>query len=303
MSIKNWLKFLSLGPIWGSTFFWIKIGLQEVGPFSVVFYRVFFASIGLVLFFVFTRRKFLLKYWWLYLFLGVFNIVLPFVLVSWSETHISSGLASILNSLQPIITALIASLFIREERFTLQRVIGLILGFGGVMILMSNRFTPGSTNQILGILAMILAIACYGASSVFARVKNSHVKPEDQSLGQTLFGLVLIIPWLLSMESPFTIPVKPLSYLAFAFLGLLGSFYASITWYSLLNEIGPSRVSMITYSFPLVGVALGAIVLHETVDWHLLVGGLLILVGIVIVNSRVKVPQELVPIENEQFKG
>jgi drug/metabolite transporter (DMT)-like permease len=303
LSIKNWLKFLSLGPIWGSTFFWIKIGLQEVGPFSVVFYRIFFASIGLVLFFVFTRRKFLLKYWWLYLFLGVFNIVLPFILVSWSETHISSGLASILNSLQPIITALIASLFIREERFTLQRVIGLILGFGGVMILMSNRFTPGSTNQILGILAMIAAIACYGASSVFARVKNSHVKPEDQSLGQTLFGMVLIIPWLLSMESPFTIPVKPLSYLAFAFLGLLGSFYASITWYSLLNEIGPSRVSMITYSFPLVGVALGAIVLHETVDWRLLFGGLLILVGIIIVNSRVKISQELVPIENEQFKG
>ena len=87
-------------------------------------------------------------------------------------------------------------------------------------------------------------------------------------------------------ESPFTLPVRPVSYLAFAWLGLLGSFFASYTWYSLLNEIGPSRVSMTTYLFPLVGVVLGALLLRESVDWRVIVGGLLILLGIVIVNKK-----------------
>ena len=286
MSIKNWLKFIALGIVWGSSFFWIKIGLQEVGPITVVFFRIFFALLGMSVMYIINRRTPLSSAWRLYLFLGVFNAALPFVLVSWSEKHITSGMASILNSLQPLTTSLIAAFFIKDEKLTFQRIAGLVLAFGGVLVLMSDKLNKEVISQTYGIIAMVIAVFCYGASSVFARLNNEGVKPEDQAFGQFAFGFLFIIPSRLMFESPFTLPVRPVSNLAFAWLGLLGSFFASYTWYSLLNEIGPSRVSMTTYLFPLVGVVLGALLLRESVDWRVIVGGLLILLGIVIVNKK-----------------
>ncbi len=303
MSAKNWVKFLALGLVWGSSFFWIKIGLQEVGPITVVFFRVFFAILGLGAFFLIRRKSLPAKPWRLFLFLGVFNVALPFFLVSWSEKHITSGMASILNSMQPITTSLIAALFIKEEKLTLQRIAGLLLGFGGVLILMSNKLSGDAVNQTYGIIAMVIAVFCYGGSGVFARLHNKGVKPEEQALGQFAIGMAFIIPAMLAFESPFTLPVRPVSYLAFAWLGLLGSFFAAITWYALLDEIGPSRVSMTTYMFPLVGVLLGAFILREVVDWRVIVGGLMILGAIVIVNSGRKKAGNLPPVETDQFEG
>lgn len=303
MSLKNWLKFIALGLVWGSSFFWIKIGLQEVGPFTVVFFRVFFALLGLTAFFLLNRRRLPLHAWRLYLFLGAINVAIPFVLVSWSEKHITSGMASILNSMQPLTTSLIAAIFIKEEKLTIQRIAGLVLGFSGVLVLMSDKLSGEAINQTFGIIAMVIAVFCYGSSGVFARIHNRGVRPEDQALGQFLIGIALIIPAMLTIESPFALPVRPVSYLAFAWLGLLGSFFAAITWYALLDEIGPSRVSMTTYMFPLVGVLLGAIILHEAVDWRVVVGGMMILGAIVIVNSGKKIHRGKVPIESDLFEG
>jgi drug/metabolite transporter (DMT)-like permease len=303
LSAKNWIKFFALGLVWGSSFFWIKIGLQEVGPITVVFFRVFFAILGLGAFFLFNRRSLSPKPWRLFLFLGIFNVALPFFLVSWSEKHITSGMASILNSMQPITTSLIAAIFIKEEKLTIQRIAGLLLGFGGVLILMSDKLNNEAINQTLGISAMVIAVFCYGASGVFARIHNKGVKPEDQALGQFAIGMAFIIPSMLAFESPFVLPVRPVSYLAFAWLGLLGSFFAAITWYALLDEIGPSRVSMTTYMFPLVGVLLGAFILREVVDWRVVVGGLMILSAILIVNSGKKKAGNTLPAETDQFEG
>jgi drug/metabolite transporter (DMT)-like permease len=303
LSAKNWFKFIALGLIWGSSFFWIKIGLQEVGNFTVVFFRVLFAAVGLVLFFLLTRKRLPARFWWIYLVLGIFNVALPFMLVTWSEKSITSGMASVLNSTQPLATMLIAAIFIKEEKLTSRRIIGLVLGISGVFLLMSDRLYNGSGNQAIGIVAMILAVLCYGSSAVFARMNNSGVRPEDQSLGQMLFGLVVITPVMLNFESPVIIPVRPISYMAFAWLGLLGSFFAGITWYGLINEIGPSRASTVMYMAPVVGVILGAIALHEKVDWRLIAGGALILTAIIIVNTVKKSNGNIIPIENEQYEG
>ena len=292
-----------MGLIWGSSFFWIKIGLQEVGHITVVFFRVFFAAVGLTLFFILARKRLPARFWWIYLVLGIFNVALPFMLVTWSEKSISSGMASVLNSTQPLATMLIAAIFMKEERLTSRRIIGLALGISGVLLLMSNRLNNSSGNQAIGIVTMVIAVLCYGSSAVFARVNNAGVRPEDQSLGQMLFGLAIIIPAMLTFESPVALPVRPISYIAFAWLGLLGSFFAGITWYGLINEIGPSRASTVMYMAPVVGVILGAVVLHEKVDWRLIAGGLMILTAIIIVNTQKKTNGNFIPIENEQYEG
>ena len=213
-------------------------------------------------------------------------MVFPFLLITWSEERISSGLASILNSTQPLATALIATIFIQEERMTWQRGLGLVVGFSGVLVLMSHRVNSGLSGQMIGVLTMIVAVFSYGSSAVFARINNKNVSPESLALGQMSFGLIFIIPAMFVIDAPFKLPLLPKSYLAFAWLGLLCSFFAGIVWYQLLDEIGPSRVSMTTYLLPLIGVALGALVLHETVDWRLLASGILIILGIIIVNQK-----------------
>ncbi len=288
MTIKNWAKFIALSLIWGTSFFWIKIGLREAGPITLVFFRVGFATLGLIIFLLAMRKEFPLKNWKLYLFLAFFNVAFPFVLISWSEEHISSAVASIMNSTQPLATALFAAIFIAEERLILRRIIGLLVGFAGVLVLMSGQLSSGISVQVVGILAMALAVLSYGGSAVYARLHNQGINPESQALGQMSFALIFLVPAMLTIEAPFVLPVQPVSYVAYVWLGLLGSCFASVLWYSLLNEIGPSRVSMTTYLLPLIGVSMGALLLHESVDWRLLAGGFLIILGIIIVNSKTK---------------
>jgi drug/metabolite transporter (DMT)-like permease len=273
---------------------WIKIALREVGPFTLVFFRVFFASCGLLFYFLITRRKFNAKNLGILAVIGFFNVAFPFALISWSEKSISSGLASILNSTVPLFTMLIASFFVVEDKLTPKRITGLLLGFVGVIVLMSNRVETGSDKQILGIIAMLVAACSYGASAVFARKTNHRVNPQDQSLGQMITGTLFITPAMLAFESPFQLPVNGGTYFALAWLGLLGSFVAALLWFGLINDVGPSRTSMVTYIFPLVGVVLGLIFLKETMDWHLYAGGLLILGGILIVNFKNKIADDLV---------
>ena len=286
MSAKNWLKFLFLGLVWGSSFLWIKLALQEANPFMLVFFRVSFASLGLLLYFHFMHYRFALRWWWVYAIIGFFNVAFPFVLISWAETHISSGLASILNSTVPLFTMLIASFFYKEDKLTLARGIGLAIGFAGVLILSSTRLEGNSEFQTLGILAMLVAACAYGASTVFARRVNSAITPQEHSLGQMLGGMVFITPAMLVTNAPLHLPQHPITWAAFAWLGLIGSFVAAVIWFSLIYEVGPSRTSMVTYMFPLVGVLLGIIFLDEKMSWQLVTGGILILVGIYMVNSK-----------------
>lgn len=265
---------------------WIKIALREVDPFMLVFFRVLFAAIGLCGYFLFTRRKFSLRYWWVYAFIGFFNVALPFTLISWAENFISSGLAAILNSTVPIFTMLIALVFYREDGFTLSRGIALAVGFLGVLILSYDKLDGNSDFNTLGILAMLAAACGYGASTVFARKADQFVSPEGHSLGQILAALVFMTPAMLVANSPLDLPVKPITWVAFFWLGIVVSFIASVVWFRMIYDIGPSRASMMIYMFPLVGVLLGIIFLDEEVTWQIVVGGSFILASIYLVNAK-----------------
>jgi drug/metabolite transporter (DMT)-like permease len=265
---------------------WMKLALREVNPFMLVFFRVFFAGIGLSAYFLITRRKLNLRWWWVYLFIGFFNIAFPFVLISWAETHISSGLAAILNSTVPLFTMIIAAFFYREDKFTLQHGIALITCFLGVFVLSYTKLEGNSDFQFLGILAMLVAASSYSASTVFARRVDKYVSPEDHSMGQILAALVFITPMMFITNSPVILPKNPTTWLALACLGLIVSFVAALVWFRMIYEIGPSRASTMIYMFPLVGVILGITFLGEKVSWQVVVGGIFILAGIYIVNSK-----------------
>lgn len=270
----------------GSTFMWIKIALREVDPFMLVFFRVLFAGIGLGIYFLFTRRKFNPRYWWVYAFIGFFNVALPFTLISWAENYISSGMAAILNSTVPIFTMLLASIFYKEDKFSASRGFALLTGFIGVLILSYTKLDVNAEFHTLGIIAMLVAACGYGASTVFARRVGHFVTPEDHSFGQILAALVFITPAMFATNSPLELPGKPATWMGFIWLGVVVSFIASVLWFRLIYDIGPSRASMMIYMFPLVGVLLGIAFLGEQISWQIVAGGTLILTSIYMVNTK-----------------
>jgi len=272
--------------IWGSSFLWIKIALQEVDPMTLVTFRTGFATLGLIVVALIKRPTIRKTDLWVLATLGLLNVAFPFVLISWSETHISSGMAAILNSMVPLFTILIAPIFLKEEHLGLQRIFGLLLGFAGVIVLMSNQLEAGDALKEVGVIAMLVSAISYAASSIFARKMSRGMKPEAQSLGQMGTAFLLITPTALTFEAPFHFPILAMSYVALIWLGILGSCVATLLWFSLLNSLGPTRTSMTSYIYPLVGVLLGMIFLGEQVDWRLAVGGILIILAVLIVNTQ-----------------
>jgi drug/metabolite transporter (DMT)-like permease len=266
---------------------WIKIAIGELGPLTVVVWRVFFAVAGLIGVILWKRparpsRKMVVAF----CVLGVFNTAIPLAMVAWSEEYIPTGLASILNSTVPLFTMVIAPLFIAEERITPARILGLLVGFGGVIVLMSNQLNSGTGEFLMGELAMVAASLLYAGSAVFARLTLRGVAAESQALGQMVSAGFLIFPAALAFEAPFTVPAQAGTWVAVAWLGLIGSCLALVLYFSLLSSVGPTRTTLVSYIFPLVGVVLGVVFLNEVMDWRLLVGGLAIISGVAIVNRR-----------------
>ena len=267
---------------------WIKIALQNTDPLTLVTIRVLFALLTLAVVGLFRRTRLALKTHWLkFAVLGLFNVTLPFILISWSEQHIPSALAAILNSTVPLFTILLAHFFVSDDRLTPAKAIGLLVGFGGGIVLVSGKISGEMNLYVVGQVTMLLAALAYAIGAVAARRITVGMTPDAQSLGQLLFAWLMIAPAAMIVEAPFTIPEVPLTLGALAWLGILNTAVATLLFYALLNSVGPTRTTLVTYIFPLVGVMLGVIFLDEALTWRIFIGGGLIISGVVVVNSKI----------------
>jgi drug/metabolite transporter (DMT)-like permease len=285
LSVKNWLKFIALGSIWGTSFLWIKIIVQEISPFTLVALRVSFALLTLLIFSLITHQKFSFgSRWWVFLVLGGFNLAFPFMLISWAELHIPSAIAAILNGTPPLFTIIFSSIFLADDRFTWRKFLGLIVGFSGVLILMSNQLGNGLSSYTMGLIAMLIATMFYGGSSVFARKFTKGFPAITQALGQQLGANIIIWPIALLGQKQFVLPVLPRTWIALAILGIVCTGLATTIYYSLLHSVGPTKTMMTNYIFPIVGAILGLIFLGEPFEWQMVVGCIIIIGGVIIVN-------------------
>src|SRR5215216_762553 len=155
---KHWLVFILLGAIWSSSFMWIKIAVQEIGPITLVAFRVLFGLLFGVAVITIQRIRWprTLKEWIPLLVLGITNIAIPFFLISWGEQSIDSAVASILNATVPLFTILIAHYLLNDDKITVPKVLGLLLGFAGVVLLLSKGLTADAQNSVIGQAAVIL---------------------------------------------------------------------------------------------------------------------------------------------------
>ena len=286
---RNWLMFGALGLIWGSSFLWIKLALEEIGPFAVVGWRTLFGFLGLVVILRLrgvavprdpvTLGKFAV--------MGTLNVALPWLLITWAETRVDSGLAAVLNGTMPLFTTVLAHFALHDDKITTGRALGLMVGFVGVVVLVGDDIDLSNflAGDLIAELALILAVLLYAISVTFQRRYLRGQNPVLQSM--LSLGVGGSIVWILTpVFQPYQIPSLPLTWTAVLWLGLLGSCIAFIMSYGLLNAWGPTRSSLVTYVFPVVGLLLGALFLNETLTWRLAIGALLVIAGIVFVNAR-----------------
>jgi drug/metabolite transporter (DMT)-like permease len=287
LKLKHWFIFILLGTIWSSSFMWIKIAVQEIGPITLVAFRVLFGllfGIAVILIRgVQLQRN--LKEWTPLFVLGITNVAVPFFLISWGEQSIDSAVAAILDATVPLFTTLIAHYLLHDDKMTWPKVLGLLMGFAGVVILMSKDI-GASLGSVLGQLAVVLASVFYAGSAVYARKTTEDTSGIMRSVGPLVSGTAVM--WLATflVESPVQIPQLGITWIALLFLGVLGSGVAFIMLYYLIHEIGPTRTSMVTYLFPLGGVSLGVAFLNEELSWQLMIGAALIVLSLVVANMQ-----------------
>ncbi len=285
MKTKHWAIFITLGLIWSSSFLWVELALREVGPITLVAFRAFFGFLfGVVV--VVTQRIPLprtLKEWIPLIVLGLTNIAIPFFLISWGQKSIDSGVASILDATVPLFTILVAHFMLHDDKMTTPKVLGLLTGFAGVIVLMSKDL-GASTSSLLGQLAVIVACIFYAASSIIARVYTEGTSATMRGLGPLVSASAVMITSAFIFESPIKIPTLPITWIALLWMGILGSGLAFIMLFYLIHEIGPTRTTMVTYLFPLGGVTLGVIFLNEALTWQIITGAVLIISSLAIAN-------------------
>lgn len=285
MKPKDLWAFIGLSLAWGSSFFWVKIALDELGPFTLVALRLLLGAVGLAIFAYFTKppRPSGAATWRMLLFIGLTNVAIPFVVTTWGQIFIDSAVASILLSSVPLFTIIVAQFMLDDDKFTGMRGLALLAGFAGVVILLQRDIGSGESTW-WGYAAQLFGSFFYAFSGVLARKHLQAVPLVYQSLVPILFADMLIWLTVPFVESPIQLPATSLVWSAIMWLGFICSCFAYLFYYYLLHSIGPTRTSMVTYVFPVVGVALGVLFLGEGLDLALVAGDILILGSLYIVN-------------------
>jgi len=292
MATRPWLlpgAFILLGLIWGSSFLWIKIGVEEMDPATLVAYRVSIGAVAMLAYLRITGQRLPRSARELapLAVLGMVGTALPFFLITWGEQYIDSGTAAVLNSLTPIFSLILAGLILRTESVTLVRVLGLVTGFAGAALLATREFAlRGDLLALAGTGAVTVAAISYAFGASLSRATVHGTPGNVVAAGNLLFGAVYIWIFTLLTGSDPSLPSQLDSIIALLWLGLLGSFFAFVLLYFLIANVEATVATMVTYLFPVVGVALGVIFLNELLDARLAIGTALVLVGIVVVTLR-----------------
>jgi drug/metabolite transporter (DMT)-like permease len=289
MKANHWFIFILLGVIWSSSFMWIKIAIREVGPITLVAFRVIFGLLFCVIVILVQRvslpRTF--KEWFPLFVIGLTNIAIPFFLISWGELHIDSAVASILDATVPLFTILIAHFLLQDDKITMPKLLGLVMGFGGIIILMSKDI-GASSNSLLGQLAVIAASMFYAISAIYIRKVTVDTPGILRSAGPLISASAIMWLGAFVFEAPIKLPQLEITWVALLFMGVLGSGLAFVMAFYLIHEIGPTRMSMVTYLFPLGGVILGVTFLQEQLTWQVIMGAVIIISSLVIANWEPK---------------
>jgi drug/metabolite transporter (DMT)-like permease len=278
MTRKGWLLFIAMSVFWGIPYFFIRIAIQELDPSVVVFVRVGIAAI--ILFPVALQRHLLQplrKRWLAVAVLACVQIVGPFLLISYGELHITSSLTSLLIAAEPLLVALFALRFDASEQVRGLRLVGLIIGIGGVVTLLGFD-VGGDEQRLLGAFLVLLAATCYAAGALMMKRPAIAALPTlGVVAAESAMATVLLLPLALT-RLPARMPDLEVV-ASLLVLGLVCTALAWLTFFALVAEVGASRGTVFTYVNPAVSVLLGVGLLGERITVVMIVGFMLIVIG------------------------
>lgn len=288
MKLKNFLWILLLAAIWGPSFLFIKVAVQEIPPVTLVAARVALASFTLFLIVRAQGRRLPPwgRVWRHFAFMGLFAHALPFVLFSWGEMHVDSALASILNGTTPLFTVILAHFLVADDRMTPLKLAGTLLGLAGLVALVVPSLLAGIQAETWGLLGMAVAAVCYAITIIYSRQHLRGLPPLVAPTAQLMMAAIFLLPVSLVLDKPFTLALPGWPALGGLLgLSLWGTAVAFAVYYHILEKMNATDLAMVTYLIPIFGIALGVIVLGETLSWNVYLGCALILLGVMTVNG------------------
>ncbi|HEX7295396.1 MAG TPA: EamA family transporter [Pyrinomonadaceae bacterium] len=281
--MKARLVWLILCVIWGSTWLFIKIGLNDLPPLT--FAGIRFVIAVLILFIIIWIRRVSLPTssadWGMLAVTGVLSFSLNYGLIFWGEQYVSSGLAALLQAMIPVFGLVIAHFYLPTERMTAARIAGVVLGVAGVGVVFSNQLSVAGGRAFAGSVAMVLSSFFVAYSNVLVKSRGAKLDPAIIAAAQMLFGLVPLLLIGVPLEgNPIHFRWTTLAVVSLFYLALIGSVVAFLLYYWLMRNMDVTKTMLIALVTPVVAVALGMIVLDEQLSWRTLAGGLMIMSGI-----------------------
>lgn len=281
--MKARLVWLILCCIWGSTWLFIKLGLEDLPPLTFAGIR-FVISCAILFPLVWVRHFALPKTrsdWFLVVGTGVMSFSLNYGLVFWAEQYITSGLAALLQAMLPAFGLILAHIHVPAERITWVKIAGVVLGVFGVGVVFSNQLAISGRLALAGCVAMVLSAFFAAYSNVLVKTHGKNLNPAVLAAFQMLFGLVPLLLYGLTFEAnPLRLRWTPLALVCLLYLAVVGTVIAFLMYYWLIQNMDVTKTMLISLVTPVVAVILGMLVLDEQLSWRTLVGGAMIMAGI-----------------------
>ena len=276
---------LALAAIWGSSFMFIELALRDLAPSTLILLRMASGALALGIYIALRGRSFavLRPYLRPLAVLGLVNTAIPFFLIAWGQQYIDSGLASIFNASAPLFTALFAIGYDRSQRATGSRLAGVVLGFGGVVLLVGFELTGGE-KAVAGGLAVVAASACYGIGGLYAGRRFNGLPPSLVAFGALCWSTLVVLPVGVAQSS--SLGWEAL--LSVLYLGVLATGAAYLLYFGLIAGAGAAKAVLVTYLVPSLALMYGAAFLDEEITAVAITGLLLVLAGVALGTGTVR---------------
>ena len=290
MTAREWGLLALLSLLWGGSFFLIGVAIKELPPLTLVTLRVGIAAallwasapfIGVAL----PRSA---KAVATVAVLGFGNCALPFALIAWGQTHLPSGLASILNAATPLFSVLAAHVLTAEEKLSGLKVFGTVAGLTGVAWLIGPDLLTGAGANLWAELAVLAAALAYALSAIFGRrVRALGLRPVDVATGQLTAATLYLAPLALVIDRPWTLPAPSAATIAAVLtIAAFSTALAYVVYFRILAGAGATNVLLVTLLVPATSVVLGALFLHERLMGRQFLGFALIAIGLAFIDGR-----------------
>lgn len=286
----DWGMLIVLSTFWGGSFLFVGIAVSDFPAITIAFLRVVIGTmfLWLVLFSMRLKMPTKPKLWAAFLVMGAINGAIPFSLIAWGQSHIASGLASILIAVTPLFAVVGAHFTTSDERMTAGRFAGVVIGLLGVIVLIGPEVLGGFGTSLLAQLAIVLAAMLYASASIYGRrFSKQGVPPLVIATGQVSASIILLLPMVVLIDKPWQLaPPSAISWAAIGSLGIISTGVAYLIYFRILATAGATNLMLVNFLVPITAIVLGILVLNEVLLTQHVVGMLLIAAGLALMDGR-----------------